>query len=298
MSANTPRRAEPFVEGLSFGECPRWHDDRLWYSDFHRSTVSSVDETGDVRVELEVPGDPAGLGWLPDGRLLVVSRLSRTVLRLEADGRLVEHGALGPAATFHANDMVVDAGGFAYVGNFGFDLDRFIDERGAAALVEPPGPPSTALIRVDPDGSAQVAAADLAFPNGTVITADGTTLIIAETLAGRLTAFDHAPDGELSNRREWATLPFVAPDGICLDAADRIWVANAVTSECLLVEAGGTVVDRVATSQSCFACMLGGSAGTTLFLMTAPTSTESVVSLIREARIERVEVDVPHAGLP
>ena len=151
----------------------------------------AVDErVGDVRVELEVPGEPAGLGWLPDGRLLVVARKPRTVHRLEADGRLVQHGDLNPTAGFYGNDMVVDAAGRAYVGNFGFDLDGFIEERGQAALVEPPGPPTTALIRIDPDGSAHIAAEDMSFPNGAVITPDGKTLIVAETLAGRLTAFD------------------------------------------------------------------------------------------------------------
>ena len=151
------------------------------------------------------------------------------------------------------------------MGNFGFDLDGFIDEHGAAALVEPPGPPTTALVRIDPDGSAHVAAADLHFPNGTVITPDGRTMIVAETLAGRLTAFDIGDDGELSGRREWASVPWCAPDGICLDAEGRVWVANAITSECMLVAEGGEVVDRETTSQNCFACMLGGADRRTLY---------------------------------
>ena len=205
------RMAEPFIDGLHFGECPRWHHGRLWFVDFYDGTVQSSDETGAVRVELEVPGEPAGIGWMPDGRLLVVSRKARTVLRLEADGELVEHGDLKPTATFYGNDMVVDADGRAYVGNFGFDLDLFIEERGAAALVEDPGPPTTSLVRIDPDGSAHRVADDLNFPNGTVITPDGKTMIVAETLAGQLTAFDIGADGELSGRRLWASLSWCAP---------------------------------------------------------------------------------------
>ncbi len=298
MNATLTHGAQPFIDGLHFGECPRWHDGRLWYVDFYAGTVCSVGTDGDVRVEVEVPGEPAGLGWLPDGRLLVVSRKPRTVLRRETDGRLVDHGDLNPVATFYGNDMVVDPDGRAYVGNFGFDIDRFIEERGAEALVEPPGPPTTSLIRIDPDGSAHVAAEDLAFPNGMVITPDGKTLIVAETMAGQLTAFDRDHDGTLTGRRVWATLSWCAPDGICLDAEGRVWVANAIAPECLLVAEGGDVVDRVGTSQTCFACILGGEDGNTLYLMTSPTSTEQVVTTSRSARIEQVRVEVGGAGLP
>ena len=298
MTDTTTKEAAPFIEGLHFGECPRWHDGRLWYVDFYAGTVVSTDEAANTRIELEVPGEPAGLGWLPDGRLLVVARKPRTVLRLEPDGRLVEHGDLKPLAGFYGNDMVVDSAGRAYVGNFGFDLDGFIEERGPVALVEPPGPPTTPLIRIDPDGSAHIAADEISFPNGTVITPDGGTMIIAETLAGRLTAFDVGPDGELRGRRVWAELPWCAPDGICLDADGNVWVANAISQECWLVTEGGEVIDRVATSLNSFACMLGGAGRRTLYIMTAPTSTESVVSAERTARIEQARVSVGGAGLP
>jgi sugar lactone lactonase YvrE len=251
----------------------------------------------DVRLELEVPGEPAGLGWLPDGRLLVVARKARRVMRLDAGG-LVLHGDLLPSAGFHGNDMVVDAEGRAYVGNFGFDLDRFIEEEGVAALLGPPGPPTTSLVRIDPDGTSHTAAQELSFPNGMVITPDGRTLVLAETLAARLTAFAIDDDGLLSGRRVWASLPGRAPDGICLDADGRVWVADAVSPESVLVAEGGEIIDRVVTSQNCFACMLGGSDRRTLFLMTAPTSTESVVSVTRSARIEQALVDVGGAGLP
>jgi sugar lactone lactonase YvrE len=291
------RRSEPFVDGLFFGECPRWHEGRLWYSDFYASTVSSADEGGRGRVELEVPGEPAGLGWLPDGRLLVVARKPRTVLRLEPDGSLVHHADLAPAATFHANDMVVCDDGHAYVGNFGFDLDAFIEERGAR-FFDPPRPPTTALVHVAPDGSTTVAASDMDFPNGTVVFPDGRTLVVAETLSGRLTAFDRQPDGRLTNRRVWAQVEGCTPDGICLDAEGRIWVANAVGPECLLVAEGGEVVDRVRTGQTCYACMLGGADRRTLYLMTAPSSVEKLVRDEQRACIECAVVDVPGAGLP
>ena len=126
MTDTATQEATPFIEGLHFGECPRWHDGRLWYVDFYDGTVQSTDVSGDARVEVEVPGEPAGLGWLPDGRLLVVARKPRTVLRLEADGSLVQHGDLNPTAGFYGNDMIVDSVGRAYAGNFGFDLDGFI----------------------------------------------------------------------------------------------------------------------------------------------------------------------------
>jgi sugar lactone lactonase YvrE len=298
MTPPIDRTATVFVDGLHFGESPRWHDGRLWYVDFYDSVVNSVDDHGVVRRELEVPGEPAGLGWMPDDRLLVVARKPRMVLRLDDDGALVEHGDLNPTATFYGNDMVVDAVGRAYVGNFGFDLDRFIEEHGEAALVHPPGPPTAAVVRIDVDGTAHVAASGLNFPNGSVITPDGRTLIVAETLSGQLTAFAIGDGGALSGRRVWAALSWCAPDGICLDAEGRVWVANAIASECLLVAEGGEVVDRVVTSQTCFACMLGGHERRTLFMMTAPTSKETVVSVIRSGRIEQATVDVGGAGRP
>ena len=191
--------AEPFISGLFFGECPRWHDGRLWFSDFFDHAVFSVSPEGDRRVEVDFDGEPAGLGWLPDGRLLINSRLDRAVMRREEDGTIVRHGTLTPWATWHANDMVVAANGQAYAGNFGFDLDGLYDGSLPASAIR-----STSIVRVDPDGSSCEAASDLAFPNGAVITADGATLIVAESMGGRLTAFDRAADGTLGNRREWA----------------------------------------------------------------------------------------------
>lgn len=292
------RLADPFLEDLHFGECPRWHGGRLWYSDFFDGAVWSASTEGAARRELEVEGEPAGLGWLPDGRLLVVSRHQRAVLRQEDDGTLVEHGSLAPWAGYHGNDMVVSAAGQAYVGNFGFDLDAVLGGPDPASLFSEGGAPPTSLVRIDPDGTAHEAARDMVFPNGSVLTPDGRTLVVAETLAGRLTAFDVEADGTLSGRRTWASLPSVAPDGICLDAEGAIWVANASAPECLRVAQGGTVMARVATGDPCFACMLGADDRRTLYVATAPTSLAHEAGRLRLGRIRQVRVQVPGAGYP
>ncbi len=286
------RTARPFLSGLYFGECPRWHDGRLWFSDFFAGAVFSAAEDGEWHAEVEVPGEPAGLGWLPDGRLLIVNRVERSLWRVEPDGTLATHGTLLPWATFHGNDMVVAADGRAYVGNFGFDLDALFD--GDTSVTMAP----TSLIRVDPDGSTHQAAADVNFPNGTVLTPDGRTLVVAESMGGQLLGFDVEPDGTLTNRRVWAPLTGVAPDGICLDAEGCIWVANAGGSECVRVAEGGEVRDRVTTSQGCFACMLGGEDRRTLYLVTAPSPAASQRRGERQGAIEQCRVDVPGAGLP
>ncbi|MGH9109152.1 MAG: SMP-30/gluconolactonase/LRE family protein [Acidimicrobiales bacterium] len=282
--------ARPFLGGLYFAEGPRWHGGRLWYSDFYDRAVFSVGQDAAPRRELDVPGQPSGLGWLPDGRLLVVSMRERTVLRREEDGSLAVHGSLAPWAAGHGNDMVVDAAGRAYAGNFGFDLDAFFDGRGR--------PRRTSLVRVDPDGTAVEAAPGLSFPNGMVLFPDGKTLVVGESFAPCLTAFDVAADGTLSGRRVWASVEGCAPDGICLDAEGCVWVANARAAECLRVAEGGRVVARVATSQTAFACMLGGEDRRTLFCCTAPTSHSARARERREGRIERAEVAIPGAGRP
>ena len=285
--------AEPFLSGLYFGECPRWRDGRLWYSDFFDHAVFSVSPEGERRVEVDFDGEPAGLGWLPDGRLLINSRLDRAIMRREPDGTLVRHGDLTPWATWHANDMVVAADGQAYAGNFGFDLDGLYD-----GTVEPSAIAPTSLVRVDPDGTSYEAAADIAFPNGTVITDDGRTLIIAESMGQRLSAFDRQSDGVLTNRREWAALPGIAPDGICLCADGTVWVANAFGAECVRVAEGGEIVERVITSQGCFACMLGDEDRQTLYLVTAASSDAAKARAERNGALEKVRTSVPGAGLP
>jgi sugar lactone lactonase YvrE len=289
---------DTLVDGLYFAEGPRWRDDRLWFSDFYDHAVKTVSLDADVAVVAEVPNQPSGLGWLPDGRLLVVSMLDRKLLRREADGALVEHADLSELADYHCNDMVVDSRGRAYVGNFGFDLDAFIAEHGVAAAIGEPGPPRTVLVRADPDGTVVVVADDMKFPNGSVISPDGRTLIVAETLGLRLTAFDVADDGSLHNRRIWADLREHAPDGICLDADGNVWVADPLEPVCFLVAEGGGIVDEVETDQPCFACMLGGPHRRDLFMLTAANSDESVAAASRTGHVLVAEVQTPGAGWP
>jgi sugar lactone lactonase YvrE len=288
--------AQPFLSGLFFGECPRWHEGRLWYSDFFDHGVFSVSPEGDRRLEVEFEGEPAGLGWLPDGRLLINSRLDRAVIRREADGTLVRHGELTPWAHGHANDMVVASNGQAYAGNFGFELTQEFDGKVRRANIGP-----TSLVRVDPDGTSHEAADDLAFPNGTVITADGATLVIAESMGGCLTAFDRSPDGTLSGRRQWAALPEgFAPDGICLCADNTIWVANALGAEFARVAEGGDILERIstATGLGSFACMLGDEDRKTLYMVTAATSDQVRAQEKRTGCLETARTTVPGAGLP
>jgi sugar lactone lactonase YvrE len=285
--------AEPFVSGLFFGECPRWHEGRLWYSDFFDHAVFSVSPDGERRVEVAFDGEPAGLGWLPDGRLLINSRLDRAIYRREPDGKLVVHGDLKPFATWHANDMVVAANGQAYSGNFGFDLDGLYDGSVPASAIS-----TASLVRVDPDGTTHEAAGDLQFPNGAVITEDGRTLIIAESFGRQLTAFDRADDGALSKRRVWASFEGVAPDGICLCADGSVWVANALGAECVRAAEGGEILERVTTSRNCFACMLGDDDRRTLYLVTAVDSNANVARANRDGALEKVRTTVPGSGLP
>ena len=286
--------AEPFLAGLFFGECPRWHDGRLWYSDFFDHAVFSISPEGERRTEVEFDGEPAGLGWLPDGRLLINSRLDRAIFRREADGTLVRHGELTPWATWHANDMVVASNGQAYAGNFGFNLDGLYDGTVEASAIAP-----TSIVRVDPDGTSCEAAAGIAFPNGTVITEDGRTLIVGESYAGRLTAFTIGSDGTLGDRRVFAQLRGAVPDGICLDAEGAVWAACPLTGRVLRVRDGGEVLDEITvTNDGAFACMLGGDDRRTLYICTAASSDPKETPGLRSGRIEAIEVDVPGAGLP
>lgn len=276
----------PFLDRLAFPEAPRWHDGALWFSDFHTQRVQRVDMKGRCETVASVPGQPSGLGWLPDGRMLVVSMTDRRLLRLEGNV-LVEVADLSKLAPFHCNDMVVDAKGRAYIGNFGFDF------AGRQA------PRSTGLILVLPDGQARVVAQDLHFPNGAVITPDGRTLIIGETYASRLTAFDIADDGSLNGRRVWATLDKATPDGICLDADGAVWLASPISREVIRVREGGEVTHRITTPGQAVACMLGGPDRRTLFVLTGKvmvTPEQSRESLT--GMIYTLPVTVPGAGLP
>jgi len=232
---------------------------------------------------------------MPDGDMLVVSMRDRRVLRRTATGNVVEHADLSGVATFHCNDMVVDGAGHAFVGNFGFDLHAFANEHGSDGLGDPSTLPSAVLARVDPDGTVAVAVPEMSFPNGSVISPDGRTLIVAETLARRLSAFDLDDQGNVTRRRVWADLARlgVLPDGICQDTDGAVWVANAVGPTANRIAEGGEVLDQVTFSQNCYACMLGGSSGTELFAMTAPSSDPRDASAARNGRIESAAVRVP-----
>lgn len=278
---------EIFHEGLSFGEGPRWHDGRLWLSDFFRHQVLSFGPTGDGRVEVELDDQPSGLGWLPGGELLVVAMTSRQVRRVDADGALHLHADLSAVASGHCNDMVVDGRGHAYVGNFGFDTE---------APERRPGPADLALVR--PDGGVEVVAEGLQFPNGAVITPDGRTLVVGESLARKYTAFDVADDGTLSGRRDWADVAGKAPDGCALDAEGAIWMADALGAGCFRVAEGGRILDSVQASQTVFACALGGPDRRSLYLVTAPAYTGGQAHGSTAGRVEVTTVAVPGAGWP
>ena len=220
-------KRKTLVEGLVFGEAPRWHEGRLWFSDMHAESVMSVGLDGNCEKVVDVPNRPSGLGWLPDGRLLIVSMLDRRLLRLE-DGQLVEHADLSHIATWHCNDMVVVVNGNAYVGNFGYDLE-----------VEAPVEVEAKLALVTSDGEVKPVADGLIFPNGSVITPDGKTLMVAETFGHKLSAFDIQSAGSLSNKRIYADLSPNHLDGICLDAEGGIWVAEPISGECIRFLEGG-----------------------------------------------------------
>jgi sugar lactone lactonase YvrE len=294
------RKLERLVGGGAFFECPRWHDGRLWVSDYWRHQVVAISPEGTTETVVEVPGSPSGLGWLPDGTLLVVSMQDTKLLRVD-NGATVVHADLSAHSGPQSNDMVVDAAGRAYVSTI--DFAAFADMA------------TTNLVRVDPDGSVSVAADGLLFPNGSVITPDGSTLIVAESWGQRLTAFDLEPDGSLVNRRDWARFAppqatgtpgqpgrwSCAPDGITLDAEGAVWVADAANKRAVRVREGGQILEELqAGDLDVIACALGGEDGRTLFLCTTldfRLPPEEAAGL-RPARILTCRVDVPHAGRP
>ncbi|HEY2359246.1 MAG TPA: SMP-30/gluconolactonase/LRE family protein [Phenylobacterium sp.] len=290
------RATRELTGGIYFGEGPRWRNGRLWFSDFYAHAVKSVSLAGDLRTEVEIDDQPSGLGWMPDGSLLIVSMSKRQVLRRTPDARVGVHADLAHIATFHCNDMVVDSTGGAYVGNFGFDLDAAIAARGVPDVLA--NHPTAKLAYIAPDGQTRVAAEDMHFPNGPVITPDGKTLIVGETLAAVLTAFDIGANGELSNRRVWAPTTPAVPDGICLDAAGAIWVANPIAPQCVRIAKGGEVLETIETGQPCYACMLGGDDGKTLFMAVCDSSDHVQASAKQTGRILVATVDSPRAGLP
>jgi sugar lactone lactonase YvrE len=288
-------------EDLAFGESPRWHDGRLYLSDVFAKRVLAVGTDGRSEVIAELDDHPSGIGWLPDGRMLVVSMLERKLLRLEG-GELVEHADLSAVCPGACNDMVVDALGRAYVGNAGYAY-RY---RGEPVDVRR----ATSLVLVHPDGRAVPQSGTLMFPNGAVVSPDGSTLVVAQSHGARLTAYDIAADGTLGNERVFAGLPgaFDHPDGICMDAEGGVWMAQPEPQSCVRVVDGGQVTHVIDTAPwECIACMLGGEDGRTLFLVLSPSrhlggNAEFVLggppAKSRVGRVEYLEVDVPGAGWP
>lgn len=280
------RKLDNLAGGGAFFESPRWHEGRLWVSDFWLRRVQAISLDGATETIAEVPGSPSGLGWAPDGTLLVVSMQDNKLLRA-GHGTTSQHADLSALSGGSSNDMVVDAAGRAYIGTI--DFTAFAEK------------PATNLVRADPDGAVTLAADGMSFPNGSVITPDGSTLIVAESWAGRLTAFHIAADGSLHHRRVWADLgPGTAPDGITLDADGAVWAADAAGKRAVRVREGGEILEEISTGDlDVVACALGGD-GRTLFLCTTPDFRilPDQAAKTRPARILACQVDIPHAGRP
>ncbi len=272
------RSAEILMTGVAMGESPRWHENRLWFSDWGAQEILAVDPTGKSEVAVRVPfGLPFCIDWLPDGLLLIVSGCEGLVLRRQRDGSLVTHVDLHGPAGMGWNEIVVDGRGNIYVNG------------------------GSGIVLLTPDGSIREVADSIAFPNGMAITPDNLTLIIAESYGKKLTAFDIAADGSLSNRRVWADLGDGVPDGICIDADGAVWYADVPNKRCVRVREGGKVLQMVTIDRGCFACMLGGEAKKTLFIIAAEWRGMDKIAEVAQARTGQVltfEAPAPHAGWP
>ena len=274
------------ADGFVFLEGPRWHAGKLWFSDMWGFKVYTLVPGGKPEVLCELPTRPSGLGFLPDGSLSIVSMADRRIMKFK-DGKLSVHADLSALAKGDVNDTVTDAQGRVYAGNFGYDL----------FAGEPQAPAD--LVLVETDGRARVVASGLDFPNGAVIKDQGRTLVVAETWASRLSAFDIAADGSLGNQRTYASLPERMPDGICLDAEGAIWVASFNSGEFLRVLAGGEITDIVQVGDKrAVACQLGGDDGKTLFCLTYDGQIEDLHQQKVAGAIETVQVAVGSGGSP
>lgn len=307
------KELKKLIGGLYFGEGPRWHENKLWFSDFYSHKVMTLDENNSLETVCEVPNQPSGLGWLPNGDLLIVSMLDRKILRF-SEGSISVHADLSEYVAHKCNDMVVGRDGTAYVGNFGMgDAGESLN--------------STHLMIVKSDGTVLKGPDNLLFPNGTVITEDGKNLIIGETLGAKLTSFDIEDNGELTNRKLWArTSPLFSlliikflssmgfdlskvdfskysknlhvPDGICLDEKNGIWIASPTTKAVVRIEKGGNITDTINTPKGAFACMLGGKERKTLYVIISNSSDPEEAQASPEGEIHSIEVEIPGVGKP
>lgn len=271
------------ASGLAMGESPRWHGDRLWVCDWLAGEILTFDRAGNRQVMRMMTGLPFSIDWLPDQRMVVTSGSTRQVWCEQPDGSLKRYGAMDRLW----NEVVVDGRGYTFVNEIGFDM----------MAGEPPTTGTIAVVR--PNGEMRQVAEDLWFPNGMVVTPDDATLIVAESHGNRLTAFDIGPDGELSNRRVWAELGDAAPDGLCLDAEDAVWYADVPHQRCVRVREGGALLQTIEADRGCFACMLGGDDGRTLFIVATEWGGATMTGEGgRMGQILTAPVRVPHAGKP
>jgi sugar lactone lactonase YvrE len=277
---------QTLMTDIAFGESPRWHDDRLWFSDWGAQELIAVDLEGKSEVIVRMPSSPFSFDWLPNGRLLIVLGPEGVLLRQEPDGSLATHADLSSLSDHPWNEIVVDGRGNAYVNNVGFDFPFGEFAPGTVALLTP-------------DGSVRQVADGVAFPNGMAVTPDNSTLIVAESYGNKLTAFDIAKDGGLSNRRVWADLDDGVPDGICLDAEGAVWYGDVPNKRCARVAEGGEVLHTIELDLSCFACMLGGEDGRTLFMVAQEWGgAESMAESRRTGQVLTVEATAPGVGWP
>jgi sugar lactone lactonase YvrE len=278
---------QTLMTGLAIGESPRWHDGRLWLCNWGAQEVLAVDRGGASEIAARVPTTvPFCIDWLPDGRLLIVSGREGLLLRREPDGSLVTHADLRALSPYPWNEIVVDGRGNIYLNEAGFEFPGGEFAPGSVALVTPDD-----LVRRVADG--------IAFPNGMAVTPDDTTLIVAESYGNRLTAFDVGDDGGLSNRRAWAELDRGVPDGICLDAEGAAWYGDVPNKRCVRVREGGEVLETVELDRGCFACMLGGEDGRTLFMLAAEwAGVEGISGGARSGQVLTARAPAPAAGRP
>jgi len=283
-NANSSQTPKILMEGIFLGESPRWRDGKLWFGDWVAEALYTLDEAGNHAVEARIVSLPFSLDWLPDARLVVVNARENTLQRRETDGSFVTHADLSVLSPYGCNEIVVDARGYIYVNNVNFDFPGGEFRPGFIGVVTP-------------EGELRRVAEGLAFPNGMAITPDGRTLICAESFSKKLTAFDIGADGSLTNQRLWAQMAAWGADGICFDAEGAVWAASG--KACVRIREGGEVLQRIEIDRFCFACMLGGADGRTLFINAAEwTGAVAKPSDAPTGRVYAVRVEVPHAGRP